>query len=67
MSLLLFLFFLPLLIVSGVLFYIFAVASRNSYICRECGEKFEKMEYMNAAQCNMCGASLTIQPTAIDE
>lgn len=49
---------LPILVVLGILFYIFAAASRNSYVCPECGEEFAKMEYMNAMQCNMCGASL---------
>lgn len=49
---------LPLFIIGGILFYIFAVASRNTYRCPTCGEEFAKMEYMSAMQCNMCGASL---------
>lgn len=48
----------PLLVVLGILFFILSVASRRSYVCSTCGEKFVEMEHMRAEHCNMCGASL---------
>lgn len=48
--------FLLILAVAGVCFY-FAVKSRKSYTCPECGEKF-KVEHMETARCGMCGSLL---------
>lgn len=42
------------LILAGLV-YTFAVRSRKSYTCPECGEKF-KVEHMDTARCGMCGA-----------
>ncbi len=44
------------LVCCGVTYY-FAVKSRKSYRCPECGEKFTG-EYMSASRCGMCGALL---------
>lgn len=41
----------------AVVCYHFAVKSRKSYSCPECGEKME-VEHMEASRCSMCGALL---------
>lgn len=45
-----------ILILAAICYY-FAVKSRKSYTCPECGEKF-KVEYMDTARCGMCGSLL---------
>ncbi len=47
---------LGILLLAGI-FYYFAVKSRKSYTCPECGEKF-KVEHMDTARCGMCGSLL---------
>ncbi len=45
------------LVVLGVVFYMRAVSSRKFYVCPECGERV-RVELMEAARCNTCGAPL---------
>jgi hypothetical protein len=45
------------LIFLAVVFYLFAVRSRKTYSCPQCGEKITT-EYLNAKRCGMCGAEL---------
>lgn len=45
------------LLILAALVYYFAVRSRKSYTCPECGEKF-KVEHMETARCGMCGSQL---------
>jgi len=45
-----------ILILAGI-FYYFAVRSRKSYTCPECGEKIT-VEHMDTARCGMCGSLL---------
>jgi ribosomal protein S27AE len=49
---------LVLIIVLGLVFYLFSVCSRQSYRCPQCGEKITDVEHMNAKRCGMCGAPL---------
>ena len=44
-------------IAAGIIFYIFAVASRKSYTCPQCGEKMTT-EHLNATHCGHCGVEL---------
>ena len=44
----------------GFLLYSFAVASRRSYRCPQCGEELTT-EYLKASRCNMCGAPLDLK------
>ena len=44
-------------IAAGIIVYMFAVASRKSYFCPQCGEKMTT-EYLNATHCGHCGADL---------
>ncbi len=46
-----------LLIGGGMVFYIFAVASRRAYSCPQCGEHYTS-EYLDARRCGHCGAEL---------
>ncbi|MBN2477213.1 MAG: hypothetical protein JXB62_21575 [Pirellulales bacterium] len=46
-----------LVILLPILLYVFAVGSRKSYRCPNCGERITT-EYLNAQHCNMCGAPL---------
>ena len=46
-----------LLILVPIALYVFAVASRKSYRCPQCGEQITT-EYLDAKHCNMCGAPL---------
>ncbi|MCP4711309.1 MAG: hypothetical protein GY869_22035 [Planctomycetes bacterium] len=41
----------------AVVLYMFAVGSRKSYQCKECGEKL-RTEYLDAKRCGMCGAPI---------
>lgn len=45
-----------LAVVAAICFY-FAVRSRKSYRCPECGEKI-RVEHMETARCGMCGSQL---------
>jgi hypothetical protein len=40
-----------------IVLFLFAVASRRSYRCPQCGEPVTT-EYLKAKRCNMCGAPL---------
>jgi ribosomal protein S27AE len=46
------------LILAAVCYY-FAVRSRKTYTCPECGEK-TKVEHMDTARCGMCGSLLNL-------
>ena len=46
-----------LLIVGGIIAYLFARSSRRSYECPQCGERITT-EYLDAKRCGMCGAPL---------
>ena len=46
-----------LLVSAAVVFYVFAVASRKSYSCPQCGERCST-EYLDARRCGHCGAEL---------
>lgn len=48
---------IALLLVIAIVCYYFAVKSRKSYTCPECGEK-TKVEHMDTARCGMCGSLL---------
>lgn len=48
---------IALVIAVPVVFYLFSRMSRKSYRCPSCGEEL-RTEYLNAKNCNMCGASL---------
>jgi ribosomal protein S27AE len=48
----------PILLVLGVVFYIFSLRSRKSYRCPQCGERINYVEHMKATRCGMCGAPL---------
>lgn len=52
-------FFLLLLLIAilAAVFYYFAVKSRKSYTCPECGEKV-RVEHMSTSRCSMCGSLL---------
>lgn len=52
----------PSIILLAVLFYFFAVKSRKTYKCSQCGEKVQ-VEYMDASRCGMCGAPLKREET----
>ncbi len=43
-----------------IVLYIFAVGSRRSYRCPQCGEQLAT-EYLKAKRCNTCGAPLSEQ------
>lgn len=45
-----------LAVIAGICYY-FAVKSRKSYTCPECGEKV-KVEHMETSRCGMCGSLL---------
>ena len=45
------------LVALGIIFYVFAVASRKSYRCPQCGERFTT-EHLSAKRCGHCGAEL---------
>ena len=47
---------LLIILLAGV-FYYFAVKSRKTYTCPECGEQ-TKVEHMDTARCGMCGSLL---------
>jgi rRNA maturation endonuclease Nob1 len=47
---------LLLAVVAGICWH-FAVKSRKTYTCPECGERV-KVEYMEASRCPMCGSQL---------
>ena len=49
---------LVILLFAGI-FYYFAVKSRKSYTCPECGEKIT-VEHMDTARCGMCGSLLNL-------
>ena len=49
---------LGVVIVLGLVFYIFSVRSRKSYRCPQCGERITNIEHMKARHCGMCGAPL---------
>jgi ribosomal protein S27AE len=44
-------------VVVAAICYYFAVKSRKTYICPECGEK-TKVEHMETSRCGMCGSLL---------
>ena len=46
-----------LLIALAVVVYLFAVSSRKSYRCPQCGERITT-EYLDAKRCGHCGAPL---------
>ncbi len=48
---------LIVVIVAGIICYVFAVASRKSYRCPQCGEKMTT-EHLNATHCGHCGVEL---------
>lgn len=52
-----FIFLVLAVIIIAAICYYFAVKSRKSYTCPECGEKIN-VEYMEARHCGMCGALL---------
>ena len=49
---------LVVIIVLGLVFYLFSVCSRQSYRCPQCGERIKNIEHMTAERCGMCGAPL---------
>lgn len=51
-----FLLILLILVLAGICYY-FAVKSRKTYSCPECGEKI-RVEHMSTTRCSMCGALL---------
>jgi ribosomal protein S27AE len=48
---------IALLVAVGVVFYMFSVASRKSYRCPQCGERFTT-EHLDAKRCGHCGTEL---------
>lgn len=52
-----FIFLLILLAIVAAGCYYFAVKSRKTYTCSECGEKV-KVEHMETSRCGMCGSLL---------
>jgi len=48
---------LLLFVVAACICWYFAVKSRKTYTCPECGERI-KVEYMEASRCNICGSQL---------
>lgn len=48
-----------LLALGGICYY-FAVRSRKTYICPECGEK-QRVEHMETSRCGMCGSQLILE------
>jgi len=52
-----------LMIIIGIFGFIFALKSRKTYRCPECGETF-KAEYMDAKTCKVCGSNLEIDNNA---
>jgi len=49
--------FLVILVLVGAVTFFFAYASRRTYTCPTCGEKFQT-EYLIAKRCSTCGALL---------
>lgn len=56
-------FALGLMVIIGIFGFIFALKSRKTYRCPECGETF-KAEYMDAKTCKVCGANLEVDNNA---
>ncbi len=56
-------FALVLMFIIGIFGFIFALKSRKTYKCPECGETF-KAEYMDAKTCKVCGANLEVDNDA---
>ena len=46
-----------LLVLLGIICYLYSVSTRKYYTCPECGEKF-RTEHMEASHCSTCGAEL---------
>lgn len=46
-----------LIVLVPVVFFLFALGSRRSYRCPQCGERMTT-EYLSAKHCGMCGAPL---------
>ncbi len=44
----------------GIVFFLRAMESRKTYACPQCGERV-RVELMEAAHCNSCGATLQQQ------
>ncbi len=51
-----------LAVVAAICYY-FAVKSRKTYTCPECGEK-TKVEHMETSRCGMCGSLLKLDTKA---
>jgi len=48
------------LLAGGGICYYFAVRSRKTYVCPECGEK-QRVEHMKTSRCGMCGSQLILE------
>lgn len=46
-----------ILVIVGVLTYMYSTSTRKFYVCPECGERM-RTEHGSASHCNTCGASL---------
>ena len=54
---------LGLVVVLGVVVFLFSYGSRKEYVCPQCGEKTKYVEHMEARRCGHCGAPLGREET----